>query len=271
MVELIIVALKTQIHVTEMLLYEPATNDELSAGLSQTQRFEILWKCVKATRSMLEARFSHANGGDPPFNNLCSFDYAYAMLVTLKLSVLNLPGWDLRLVRREVDFDRYLLLQIEELKEYSALRSQGCGTDEARQAVGGGAGRPALGDPFVCLRDKLTHLRACIVTELAATIPADQPDISSDGGGVSGIPTDAATRHDMSAEGGSALSDKPVGDAPGIPMEINDDPFWQDLYRVGEWETTFSALLAWGYNDMVGSYDYWSTPGLGEDMRRMSQ
>lgn len=297
--------LETQLHVAEILLYELGTNEELSAGLAQTQRLELLWKCVKATRSMLEARFRHdaRGGGDrPPFICLASFDYAYAMLVCLKLSTLSLPGWDLRLVRSEgIDFERYLLLQIRELEDFTAMRKdpkspevvpllvdERVATAAGPRAgvVGGVMPPPSFEDPFVRLYTRLSQLRVCIVAELAATMPPPPPPPPVVGAAHQLQPRASAEKGDdvLSVVAAAAAADGGGGTNQDVSMKnvvghgdtehlllgddfhsggsavvqgFDDSTFWQELHRpANEWETSFSALLAWGSDD--APYEHWT-------------
>lgn len=250
--------METQLHVSEILLYELAVDEELSAGLAPTQRLELLWKCARATRSMLETRFR--KGGDDDvrrrrFTGLATFDYAYAMIVCLRLSSLGgLAGWDLGLLRRELDFDRYLVLQIEELREFTAQRTQGPGPEHDDDMDGGNGSmqQQPFQDPYTHLHDKLVKIRACIVAEMAATMPPDgsshvnsEPE-HSDAAGADGT----AQHRDMSK---TTCTDAVVAESleGGFSEGLGefDDAFRQNVYRDTEWEANMSALLAWGFDD----------------------
>lgn len=243
--------LETQLHVSEILLYELGTNEEMSAGLAQIQRFELLWKCAKATRAMLEARFRKVDGQRRRFIGIATFDYAYAMIVCLRLSNLSLPGWDLALARRELNFDRYLVLQIEELREFTAQRSQSPGPDDGMQP---------FQDPYVCLHDKLVKIRASVVAEMAATmlpVSSHGPCEAMDAAGAGG------TAHRDRSETTDAIATENIEGGFSDSLSGFDDAFWQDLYRDTEWETNMSALLAWGSDDTTEpSHDDWTTDTL---------
>lgn len=217
---------------------------------------------------MLEARFRHTGGNasKPPFICLASFDYAYSMLVCLKLSTLSLPGWDLRLVRDEVDFDRYLLLQIQELREFTARRKQNYELGNDGDSTEAGDGMVSFEDPFVRLCNKLSQLRACVVPELAATMPG--PDAparpQSSAKDVQSVAAANGTAHQDASMNAAHGGAEHLGDAfPGDSVEVFDDfNFWQELYGVNERETNFSSLLAWGSDDMSDPYEHWTTMGF---------
>lgn len=231
--------METQLHVSEILLYELGINEEVSAGLAQIQRLELLWKCAKATRSMLEARFRKIDGQRRRFIGVATFDYAYAMITCLKLSSLNLPGWDLGLLRRELNFDRYLVLQIEELREFTAQRNQSRGPDDGMQP---------FQDPYVCVHDKLVKIRACVVAEMAATMPPDSSHNSPEAMDAAGP---GGTAHRDRSETTDVVVTESLEDGFSDSLSGFDDAFWQNLYRDTEWETNMSALLAWGSDDTI--------------------
>ncbi|KAF3770487.1 hypothetical protein M406DRAFT_336152 [Cryphonectria parasitica EP155] len=179
----------TQVHVVKVLLYEVAVGEASSVTLLPTERCELLWKCLRAVRSLLEARFFVQPDTRPRSFCLASFDYTYGMLVALKLSTLDLPGWDLRVVRKELDSDKYLVLQIQELWELVMERNRR-GLPIADGGGGGGGGeveknaaqqrRPSFQDPYKRLLSKIIQLRASIVADLAASMPAE-PEESTTG------------------------------------------------------------------------------------------
>lgn len=246
-------AIKTQLHIAEILLYEVGIHDDLSAALATTERLELLWECLKATRSMLEARFEIPMVDRPRQTCLSSFDYTYAMLTSLKLSTLALPGWDLALVRRELDAGKFLDMQIQEVKWLLEKRSRGAW--RADDDGGGGNGKSgtrcaarnlhATLDPLETLYKRLLELRVPLQAELLAAVERD-----SDG-----------SRDVVVAAAPAAAAEVPVGDeqivVPADPTMLDftqdpEGPFWQDMYRINEWETNFSSLFGWGPDDQSG-------------------
>lgn len=264
-------AIKTQLHIAEILLYEVGIHDDLSAALSTTERLELLWECLKATRSMLEARFEIPMVERPRQTCLSSFDYTYAMLTSLRLSTLALPGWDLALVRRELDAGKFLDVQIQEVKWLLEKRSRGAwraddydkenSSGDSNNGGKGGAGRAsrdlrATLDPLETLYKRLLELRVPLQAELLAAIERE----SGGGGGREAAAAAAAAAAAPSSE----PADVPPGEeqlvAAADPamldfMQDLEGPFWQAMYRVNEWETNFSSLFGWGQDDQGAPVD----------------
>ncbi|KAJ0107627.1 hypothetical protein J7T55_007818 [Diaporthe amygdali] len=240
-------AIKTQLHIAEILLYEVGIHEELSAALTMTERLELLWECLKATRSMLEARFEVPMVDRPRQTCLASFDYTYAMLTSLKLSTLALPGWDLGLVRRELDAAKFLDMQIHEVKWLLEKRSRGAWRADGK---GARASLRATLDPLETLYKRLMELRVPLRAELAAAVEREV-DIS-EAEGVLAAPATAAVPG--VSPSGVSLGEEQLAADPTM-LDFTQDPegpFWQDMYRVNEWETNFSSLFGWGLDDQGG-------------------
>lgn len=243
--------LKTQLFVAEILLYEAGLSEELSAGLTPTGRLELLWECLNATKSMIEARFEKKFEGWPLSTNLASFDFTYAMLVCLKLSLLQLPGWDLSLVRKQLNFGDYLMMQIVELEEFTARRSKTELLNTGHVSVEGASRRSNFQDPFYRLHTRLSKLRVCILAELSATLSLDLQQPNGDG----------ETSRDVNLADGEVAGPDPststnFGDTlPDEVLQGIEDPFWQDWYKSNEWETGFNAILGWSSDDISGPTD----------------
>ncbi|KAJ4391495.1 hypothetical protein N0V93_005112 [Gnomoniopsis smithogilvyi] len=245
-------ALKTQIHIAEILLYEVGLNEELAAGLAPTDRLELLWECLCATKSMLEARFDEKLDGWARSIVLPSFDYTYAMLVCLKLCFLQLPGWDLRLVRKELNLDKYFMTRIGDIQEFTSRRRKkvavDTGSDPTRETQT--TGRSEFQDPFVRLHTRLAQLRVSILAELCANLPPESQQAKEKGTvspDSSRLVDEATTLPDSSTATtfGRKLSDETTQDL--------DDSFRQDWYNnSNDWETGFGVLLGWGADDTSG-------------------
>lgn len=214
-------------HIAEILLYEVGIHEDLSASLPLTERLGLLWECLKATRSMLEARFEKPRSDRPRQTNLSTFDYAYAMLTCLKLSTLNIPGWDLRLVRKELDGDEFLDKQIGEIKDFVERRNR------AIRNIGGASTKEPSGslDQYERLYEKLSAMRACLRTELAAAIPPE------------GFSETAQQPGTASAAGPATEMGAPLQPFPEDFVQSLDGSFWQDACRMNEWELDFYSLL----------------------------
>lgn len=212
---------------------------------------------------MLEARFEIPMVERPRQTCLSSFDYTYAMLTSLRLSTLALPGWDLALVRRELDAGKFLDVQIQEVKWLLEKRSRGAwraddydkenGSSGSNNNNGGkgGAGRAsrdlrATLDPLETLYKRLLELRVPLQAELLAAIERE-----SDGAGgreaaaAAAAPTSEPTDVPLGDEQLVAAADPAMLDFTQDP----EGPFWQAMYRVNEWETNFSSLFGWGLDD----------------------
>ncbi|KUI59835.1 hypothetical protein VP1G_07056 [Cytospora mali] len=227
-------AIKTQLHISEILLYEVGLNEELSASLPFTERLELLWECLKATRSMLEARFEKSKDDRPRQTYLSTFDFTYAMLTCLKLSTINIPGWDIRLARKELDFDEFLDKQIQDLKDFVAKRSK------AIKRTGGANTKMLLGDldQFECMYKKLEKLRISLKAELAATIPPEGASETAQVGF-------ADPGMDSATELGPPDMVFPSDSFPEDLIQGLDGSFWQDVCWVNEWDPGFGALMGW--------------------------
>jgi hypothetical protein len=252
-------AIKTQLHIAEILLYEVGIQEDPSASLPTTERLELLWECLKSTRAMLEARFEIPMVERPRQTCLSSFDYTYAMLTSLRLSTLALPGWDLALVRRELDAGKFLDMQIHEVEWLLEKRSGG--SWRADQDVVGKVAPcsrtrrnlHATLDPLETLYTRLLQLRVPLRAELLAAVERE---------------SDSAEARDVLAQAAApgVAAEAPLGEdqleADPAMLDFTQDPegpFWQDMYRVNEWETNFSSLFGWGLDDQ--SVPVYAAPG----------
>lgn len=193
-----LVGLQMQVNVAEILLYEVSLQEELAASLAPPERLEMLWKCLQATRAVFSLRTGDGRLSATPwmhrYTALTSLDFTFSMLTCLRLSTLNLPGWDLWLVRQEVDFNRTLSLQHQNLKKFADMRRErllasGAGVVDGREGTGGGGGEeeggrrrnlpPGFVDPYECLQSRVAQLGIMVEAELAATMPLEASPIPS--------------------------------------------------------------------------------------------
>lgn len=212
---------------------------------------------------MLEARFEVPMVDRPRQTCLSSFDYTYAMLTSLRLSTLALPGWDLALVRRELDAGKFLDMQIQEVKWLLEKRSRGAWRaedyDKDNNNSGCGIRRVARDlratlDPLETLYKRLLELRVPLQAELLAAVERE---------------SDSKNVEAAAAAPGEA-AEAPLGDeqlvaaADPAMLDFTQDPegpFWQDMYRVNEWETNFSSLFGWGLDEQSGAGSRLENPG----------
>lgn len=247
-------------HIAETLLYEVAVSDDLSAGLAPADRLDLLWKCLISARSALDARFKKPYNGWPRSTSLSSFDFTYAMLVCLTLSLLQLPGWDLRVVRKEFDFDKYLVLQIEDLKTFTARRSLNQHrVDHVDGAPGEASQSVQFVDPSFRLHTRLAQLRTCILAELAATLPPDPQQTKET---AVPMPHTASLGSNEGEERSGPDAEEILGETFADNLPGFDDVFWQDMYKPNEWDMNFSTLLGWDAGDeAVPNYTSWTGAG----------
>lgn len=236
----------TQINIAEMLIYETGLKASLAAHLALTDRLELLWSCLNSVRSFLEVRFAHSVVERPRFNCMASFDFVYAMIICLKLSTLTAPGWDLRIVRRELEFDKFIDRQVLDLKAV-ADRRRGKGR-------GGGGSAAAVAvqqqeDPFDRLARRLQSLRDSLRIELDASLPPDASSSSSSSAMEVDLPPAAATAAAAGEADMGGLFGGEGGQGGGSSIvQYSDVAFWQDLYRMNGWEN----VPVDGWDDLGG-------------------
>lgn len=145
-------------HIAEMLLYEIGVQDvQATASLPATDRLELLWSCLNATKTFLNIRFSEPLSEHPRFICMASFDFVYSLILCLKLMTLNSPGWDLNTVRKQLSFDELVTRQASDLRMLAERRSRGRGTVGA-----------ALADPFLRLATRLEQFNEVLRMELGS-------------------------------------------------------------------------------------------------------
>lgn len=197
---------------------------------------------------MLEARFEVPMVDRPRQTCLASFDYTYAMLTSLKLSTLSLPGWDLGLVRRELDAAKFLDMQIHEVKFLLEKRSHGAWRPDAGR-VRRHAGAATL-DPLETLYTRLMELIVPLRAELAAAMERQNEGAAA--AAVLAAPAEVPVEEEQQQQ---VQQQQQIGAADPGMLDFTQDPegpFWQDMYRVNEWETNFSSLFGWGLDDQGG-------------------
>ena len=131
--------------------------------MTPTDRLELLWSCLKATKAYLNDRFAEPVRDCPRFLCLSALDYMYAFLTSLKLMTLQIPGWDIRRVRQELNFDSVLELKINSMLALG----------ERRRKRHHGA---AAEDPFERLARRMSELKVGLMAELdSLAVPVEQP------------------------------------------------------------------------------------------------
>lgn len=156
------------IHIGEILLYEIGIQDPASRPyMALTDRLALLWSCLGACKAYLANRFAKPIEDDPRFVCMSAFDIMYCFMTCLRLATLQVPGWDLALVRKELDLDSLVERQTRYLKMISERRKRrqvsGGGNKDAQAAVAVAAARE---DPYDGLSRKLHHMIAVLRSEL---------------------------------------------------------------------------------------------------------
>jgi len=154
-------ALDAHFSVAEMLLYAVAIPDSAARDLSVQERLGLLWRCVQSAKAFLLNRF-RPEGRDlenPRFICLSAHDFVYSCQLALKLNTLKAVGWDLAVVRRELDLVWLMEMQIELIMLIISARNEGpytksLGAQPGKNdgATGNGRGRGGVKEP---------HQKAC--------------------------------------------------------------------------------------------------------------
>ncbi|KAK0737049.1 hypothetical protein B0T21DRAFT_156225 [Apiosordaria backusii] len=93
-----------------------------SSIIPPQDRLDTLWKCVRLVKEYMHARISSDQSDYPRFISMSSFDLTYVFVRMLKLMTLTLPGWDVRVVRRE--FDGFLERHIKDMEHTAGRRKK---------------------------------------------------------------------------------------------------------------------------------------------------
>ncbi|KAK4177060.1 hypothetical protein QBC36DRAFT_140065 [Triangularia setosa] len=99
-----------------------SSNNRTSSIIPPQDRLDTLWKCVRLVKEYMHARTSSDQSDYPRFISMSSFDLTYVFVRMLKLMALSLPGWDVRVVRRE--FDGFLERHIKDMEHTAGRRKK---------------------------------------------------------------------------------------------------------------------------------------------------
>ena len=143
--------------------------------LSPQDKLTFLHSCVHSAKGFLLNRYSDSSIfpssspseqqqtaeleyrlRNPKFICMSSTDFIYTFLTALKLIMLQIPGWDLEVVRRELRFDEFLERQCCEMEAIAERRQGQWARVRARVEQGGGGSYPA--DGFANLAKKMRCL-----------------------------------------------------------------------------------------------------------------
>ncbi|KJZ74079.1 hypothetical protein HIM_06528 [Hirsutella minnesotensis 3608] len=117
-------ALQCHISVAEMLLNDVAISDGHceSANLPLPNRLQLLWSCVRSVREFFKVRFAESELVQPRFMTVFVSDVAFAFISGIKLLTLQVPGWNVEEVGKELAINNTLGQQIHDLTQIIARR-----------------------------------------------------------------------------------------------------------------------------------------------------
>ncbi|KAL2754636.1 hypothetical protein ACRALDRAFT_1070370 [Sodiomyces alcalophilus JCM 7366] len=220
--------------VAEVVLFEigiPESQNPDSV-LQHPDRLGLLWRCLGAARRFLDVRFGGPVYVQPRFTWLGASDWLYVILVCLKLLALQVPGWDLSAVSRQIPLDEMADREVDEVNRYAERRRQGRGEDEL---VASPASKvPGYFDPLDRFTQIISHLKVIVAREL----DAQNASFSCEGQHQQ-QPQDPQwqqqqqlTTLGLTVDDGSHVSASEVNAlavAPG--MRTFSDPFWEDAFN----------------------------------------
>lgn len=126
------------VSVAEVLLKDIAISDQRcsSDNMQVSDRLQLLWSCVKSLNDFFEVRFAEPEVEKPRFLCIIASDLAYTLISGIKLLTLQLPGWDVSSINKELDMVAIFGKQIEHLMEVIVKRRSGllspdrCGVED---------------------------------------------------------------------------------------------------------------------------------------------
>jgi hypothetical protein len=90
-----------------------------------SDRLQLLWSCVRSLRDFFQVRFAEPEIEKPRFLCIIASDLAYTLITGIKLLTLQLPGWDMASITKELDMVAIFGKQIDHLTEIIAKRRSG--------------------------------------------------------------------------------------------------------------------------------------------------
>lgn len=153
-----------------MLLYEVGIPESQNPNsvLRQHEKLELLWRCLGGARRFLSIRFGGPLYTPPRFTMLGASDWLYVILVCLRLLALQVPGWDLVAVSKQISLDEMADREVEETTRCAERRRQG---RSASELVAAPASKyPGYFDPLDRVAQVISHLKVIVASELDAYI-----------------------------------------------------------------------------------------------------
>ncbi|KAK4106558.1 hypothetical protein N658DRAFT_415141 [Parathielavia hyrcaniae] len=142
-----------------VLTASPAAVDE-----ADPSRLELLWECARLVASYLNNRFRGEVSDYPRFACVSSMDLTYVLLTMLRLVTLQVPGWDLAAVAKELPFNDFMTQLIHRMEHTVERRkrkpkSSKQGGETSPSEVPAGWQEDELDDPYLKLTRKLRNVR----------------------------------------------------------------------------------------------------------------
>ncbi|KAJ2905954.1 hypothetical protein MKZ38_003742 [Zalerion maritima] len=209
-------------YMAEILLYEYALNDGATQRLTPSERIPILWQTLQAAKGFTRSRTSVPFSKRQRFVCMAGFDYMYIFITCLKLVLLNLPGWDVLMVRQELSLEPFIDMQIREMETLTRWRAMG-----HKPGSVGGDWEPSQEmkqqDPFYRLGIKLRQLKFLFRVDPPEPTQSHPPDVGSATSvdpAISGVDVDMGLGLDF--------------DGTGVELPAFDgfDPaYWHDIFN----------------------------------------
>lgn len=120
--------LEAHIAIAGVILTEFAISDRTcnSSNMTLTDRLRFLWSCVRSLQTIFHRRFNRAEDLDNPiFVCLHGSDVSYALITSLRLVTLRLPGWNVDQIIAELDFYHVMDRLIIHLQGLANRRASG--------------------------------------------------------------------------------------------------------------------------------------------------
>ncbi|TWU73680.1 hypothetical protein ED733_004454 [Metarhizium rileyi] len=126
------------ISVAEILLKDFAISDQRCNpdNMQVSDRLQLLWSCIKSLGEFFEVRFAFPEIEKPHFLCIIVSDLAYTLITGIKLLTLQLPGWDVASITKELDMVVIFGKQIDHVMEIIVKRRSGllspdrCGVED---------------------------------------------------------------------------------------------------------------------------------------------
>ncbi|PHH84396.1 hypothetical protein CDD83_2002 [Cordyceps sp. RAO-2017] len=119
--------MQCHLSVAEVLLTDVAISDPHceASNLPLADRLQLLWASMRSLRSFFKVRFASSELERPRFLPVIVSDTAYVFITGIKLLTLQVPGWNLEQIGKELALDQMLTRQILDLTAIIEKRKGG--------------------------------------------------------------------------------------------------------------------------------------------------